>query len=176
MAKKEIERKKLEEMLVVLYEESYDKVARYIFIRIGNQQESEDLASETFVKALRSLDSYQERGLPMEAWIFKIAHNIVVDYLRKVSKKQMVNLDEVTIADDSNPEEAAVSNDQIARVTKALGGLSPSQREVIALRFFSGLSSTECGKVMGKQPGAVREMQSAAIKSLRQVLYKETGQ
>ncbi len=175
MAKKEIERKKLEEMLVALYEESYDKVARYIFIRIGNQQESEDLASETFVRALRSLDSYQERGLPMEAWIFKIAHNIVVDYLRKVSKRQMVNLDEVTIADDSNPEDEAVSNDQIARVTKALGGLSPSQREVIALRFFSGLSSAECAKLLGKQPGAVREMQSAAIKSLRQVLYKETG-
>lgn len=175
MAKKEIERKKLEEMLVALYEESYDKVARYIFIRIGNQQESEDLASETFMRALKSLDSYQERGLPMEAWIFKIAHNIVVDYLRKVSKRQMVNLDEVTIVDDSNPEEAAVSNDQIARVTKALGGLSSSQREVIALRFFSGLSSAECAKLLGKQPGAVREMQSAAIKSLRQVLYKETG-
>ncbi|MBT4511061.1 MAG: sigma-70 family RNA polymerase sigma factor [Chloroflexi bacterium] len=174
MAKMEIERKKLEEMLVALYEESYDKVARYIFIRIGNQQEAEDLASETFVRALKSLNSYQERGLPMEAWIFKIAHNIVVDYLRKVSKRQMVNLDEVTIADDSNPEEAAVSNDQIARVTKALGGLSPSQREVIALRFFSGLSSTECGKVMGRQPGAVREMQSAAIKSLRHILYKDT--
>ncbi len=175
MAKKEIERKKLEEMLIALYEESYDKVARYIFIRIGNQQEAEDLASETFVEALRSLDSYEERGLPMEAWIFKIAHNIVVDYLRKVSKKQMVNLDEVTIASDSNPEEIAVSNDQMVRVTKALGGLSASQREVIALRFFSGLSSIECGKVMGKQPGAVREMQSAAIKSLRQVLYKKTG-
>ncbi len=175
MAKKEIERKKLEEMLVALYEESYDKVARYIFVRIGNQQESEDLASETFMRALKSLDSYQERGLPMEAWIFKIAHNIVVDYLRKVSKKQMVNLDEVTIASDSNPEEIAVSDDQIARVSKALGGLSPAQREVIALRFFSGLSSTECGKVMGKQPGAVREMQSAAIKSLRHVLYKDTG-
>ena len=86
----------------------------------------------------------------------------------------MVNLDEVTIASDSNPEEIAVSNDQMVRVTKALGGLSASQREVIALRFFSGLSSAECAKVLGKQPGAVREMQSAAIKSLRQILYKDT--
>ena len=99
MAKKEIERKRLEESLVGLYEESYDKVTRYIFVRIGNQHEAEDLASETFVRALRSLDSYQERGLPMEAWVFKIAHNMVVDYLRKASKKQTVNLDQVTIAD-----------------------------------------------------------------------------
>ncbi|MCP4601780.1 MAG: hypothetical protein GY847_14910, partial [Proteobacteria bacterium] len=54
------------------------------------------------------------------------------------------------------------------------GGLSPSQREVIALRFFSGLSSAECANILGKQPGAVREMQSTAIKSLRHILYKDT--
>ena len=78
MAKKETERKQLEDSLVNLYEESYEKVARYIFVRIGNQHEAEDLASETFLRALRSLDSYQERGLPMEAWVFKIAHNIIL--------------------------------------------------------------------------------------------------
>ncbi len=173
MAKKEIERKQLEESLVSLYEESYDKVARYILVRIGNQHEAEDLASETFVRALKSLDSYQERGLPMEAWVFKIAHNIVVDYLRKASKKQTVNLDQVTIADSNDPEETAVSDDQHTRVTRALNHLTPAQREVIALRFHSDLSSIECGRILGKKPGTIREMQRAAIVSLRHALYVE---
>lgn len=173
MAKKDIERKRLEELLVSLYEKSYDKVARYIFVRIGNEHEAEDLASETFVRALRSLDSYQERGLPMEAWVFKIAHNIVVDYIRKAGKKQTVNLDQVMIANPNNPEEVVVSNDQLARVSRALKHLTPAQREVIALRFHSDMSSIECGKILGKKPGTVREMQRAAIESLRRALYEE---
>ena len=90
VASKESEIRKQEDALASLYEESYGKVARYIFARIGNQQEAEDLASETFVRALKSVDSYQERGLPMEAWIFKIAHNLVVDYLRKMAKRKTV--------------------------------------------------------------------------------------
>ena len=95
MANKETEREKREDALVSLYEESYERVVRYIFVRIGNREEAEDLASGVFLKALNSLDTYQERGLPMVAWVFRIAHNIVVDYLRKTSKKQMVRIDDV---------------------------------------------------------------------------------
>ena len=173
MAEKEAQRKKKQEALVQLYEENYSKVARYVFVRIGNQAEAEDLASETFVKALKSLDSYQERGLPMEAWVFRIAHNLVVDHLRKVSKRQMVALDEVPIRDSrdsTDPEELAEIDIETGRLLKALEHLSPAQREVISLRFFSGLDSTECSKVLGKKPGAIREMQSAAIKTLRKVM------
>lgn len=173
MATKESEIRKQEDALASLYEESYGKVARYIFARIGNQQEAEDLASETFVRALKSLDSYQERGLPMEAWIFKIAHNLVVDYLRKVSKRQMVTLDEVSIPDSANPEETAESNIELERLSKALEHLSPTRREVIGLRFFAGLSAIEAGKILGKSPGAVRQLQRAAVRSLRTILDTE---
>lgn len=173
MARRETERKKREEDLVNLYEESYERVVRYIFVRIGNRQEAEDLASETFVRALGSLDSYEERGLPMIAWVFRIAHNIVVDHIRKVSKRQMVTLGEIPIADTSDPEGSVEYADDVERLSRALGHLSPAQREVIALRFFSGLNSVDCGNVLGKKPGAVREMQRAAIKALRQALNKE---
>lgn len=170
MATKESERKKRADALASLYEECYGKVARYIFVRVGNQQEAEDLASETFVRALKSLDSYRERGLPMEAWIFKIAHNLIVDYWRKASKRQMVTLDKVSIPDSANLEEAVEFDIEVERLSKALEHLSPTQREVIALRFFSGLSSIEVGNILGKKPGAVREMQRAAIISLRTIL------
>lgn len=173
MAKGKAERTRREEALVGLYDEYYEKVARYIFVRIGNREEAEDLASETFVRALKSLDGYEERGLPMVAWVFKIAHNIVVDHLRKVSKRQIVHIDEAILSDESDPQESVETNDQIERLSEALNGLSAAQREVIGLRFYSGLSSEECGKILGKKPGAVREMQSAAIKSLRQALSKE---
>jgi DNA-directed RNA polymerase specialized sigma24 family protein len=77
-----------ERKLISLYDEYYGKVARYAYVRIGDKQGSEDIASEVFTKALDSLKTYQERGLPMQAWLFRIAHNLVVDHLRKVSQRK----------------------------------------------------------------------------------------
>ena len=170
MASEEAHKTKREDALISLYEECYGQVSRYIFVRIGNQHEAEDLASEVFLRALKSLDSYQERGLPMKAWIFRIARNLVVDYLRKMSQKHMVPLDDVILHGSIDPEEMAEQNLQTDRLSEALEHLSPAQREVIGLRFFAGLSSIESGEVLGKKPGAIREMQSAAIKSLRTIL------
>ena len=167
MAEEESQRKQKEEALVSLYEERYGKVVQYVFVRVGNRSDAEDLASETFMRALKSLDSYEERGLPMEAWIFRIAHNLVTDHIRRASKRQIVDIDETLIVGSANPEEATEIDMQIARLSEALKHLSPSHREVIALRFYSGLSSVECGKILGRKPGAIREMQSAAVKILR---------
>lgn len=157
-----------------LYEEYYPKVSRYIFIRIGNQQEAEDLASETFVRALASLDSYEERGSPLAAWLFRIAHNIVVDYVRKMSKRPTVTLEEVTIADSSNPEEVVEIDIQTERLAQAMEHLTPAQREILGLRFFSDLSAVDTGKILGKKPGAVREMQRAAISTLRMAMGSQS--
>lgn len=174
MAEKEAERKRREEIIASLYDVYYDKIARYIFVRVGDYQEAEDLASEVFLKALGALDSYQERGLPMQAWLFKIAHNLVVDHLRKMSKQKAVPFDGVRAFNAASPDEVAESRLQVERLGKALKRLSTAQREVIGLRFFGGLTSIETGKILGKRPGAVREMQSMALRSLRKALDEES--
>jgi len=83
--------------LASLYEEYYDRIARYAYVRIGDKTDAEDLAGEVFLKALESLKSYKERGVLMQAWLFKIAHNLVVDYLRKIAKHKTVPLETVQI-------------------------------------------------------------------------------
>jgi len=177
MAKhKRSEKSDREDALTRLYEKCYERVTRYVFVRVGNLHEAEDLASETFVRALHSLDSYEDRGLPMEAWIFRIAHNLVVDYLRKESKRTLVTLDELPVRDTSNPEEEALLGIEVEHLIQALNQLSNSHREVISLRFFSGLSSAECGQILNKNAGAVREMQRIAVKELRHALGSETEQ
>lgn len=169
------EKRRKEELLARLYDEYYDKIARYFFTRIGHQAEAEDLTGDVFLKALESLDSYKERGVPMQAWLFKIAHNLLVDYLRKVSKQKMVSIDTMEIPDKVNLEETVEMQLQSERLSQALKQLTPAQREVIGLRFFAGLTSTEVGKILGKSSGAVREMQSAAVKSLRKLMYEDMG-
>lgn len=156
--------------LAGLYEEYYDKIARYVFLRIGDRTEAEDIAGEVFLKALESLKAYKERGIPMQAWLFRIAHNMVVDHLRRAARRQAVPLDTVEIASDSNPAMVAEMNIDLERVGKAMKQLTPEQREVIGLRFFGGLSAREAGDILKKSDGAVREMQRAAIEKLRKLL------
>ena len=163
-----------EHQLTCLYEEYYSKVARYIFARIGDQTEAEDLASEVFVKALDSLKNYQERGLPMQAWLFKIAHNLVVDHLRKISRQKAVPIEDLKVPDDSDPVEEAEAHLEMERVNRAMQSLTEDQREVIRLRFMAELTSKEVSQVLNKSDGAVREMQRASLEKLRNIL-KESG-
>ncbi len=167
------ERSSKEAALATLYDEYYGKIARYIFVRLGDRAEAENLAGEVFLKALESLDSYKEKGIPMHAWLFKIAHNLVVDYIRRAVKRKTVPIDTVEVIAESDPQALAETNVQLAWLAGALGQLNPAQRQVIELRFFGGLTSEEAGRILNKSSGAVREMQSAAIKHLRKLLYEE---
>ncbi len=156
--------------LAGLYDEYYDKIAHYVYVRIGDKTEAEDIAGEVFLKALESLRSYQERGIPMQAWLFKIAHNLVVDHFRKVSKHMTVPIEDVEIPAENDPVDTALINLEMGRVKTAMQELTEEQREVLRLRFFGGLTSREAGNILNKSDGAVREMQRAALIKLRQLL------
>ena len=162
-----------EATLAGLYEEYYNKIARYVLVHIGNRTEAEDIAGEVFLRALDSLKLYEERGIPMQAWLFRIAHNLMVDHLRKAAKHKTVPIDTLWIESDMSPATVAEKNIEFERVTRAMERLTPAQKEVIGLRFFGGLTSREVGRILNKSDGAVREMQRAAIESLRKLLATE---
>ena len=163
-----VETKSAKVMVASLYEEYYDRIVRYIFIRINDQGEAENLGGDVFLRALQSLDSYRGRPQQMIAWLFSIARNLVIDHVRKMSKRKEISIDEVEIPDKQNIEEAVEKKSELERLSQAVKQLTPAQREVIGLRFFAELSSTEVGKILGKSSGAVREMQRAAIETLRE--------
>ena len=168
--KKLDEQRDKEERLASLYDEYFDRIARYIYVRLGDHHEAEDLAGEVFLRALKSLKSYKERGIPMQAWLFKIAHNVLVDHYRKNKRMTTVSIDDVTVEARDNPAVSAERKIEMERVSKAMKELTPTQREVVQLRFFGGLSSREVGGILGKSDGAVREMQRAAVEKLRRLL------
>jgi RNA polymerase sigma-70 factor (ECF subfamily) len=162
-----------ESRLAGLYEEYYDKLAHYVYVHIGNKEEAEDIAGEVFLKALKSLKSYREQGVPMQGWLFRIAHNLTVDYIRKADKRRTVPMDSVILTGEDNPVDTADKNIEFERVTEAMKQLTIEQREVINLRFFGGLTSKEVGDVLSKSDGAVREMQRAAIEKIRGIMGVE---
>ncbi len=160
--------------LAGLFEEYYDKIAHYAFLRIGNKPEAEDIAEQVFLKALDSMKSYEERGIPMQAWLFRIAHNLVVDYLRKMTMRRTVPVDTIEVEGEDDPAAIAERNIQFERVSRAMEQLTLEQRDVLGLRFFGGLTSREAGTILNKSDGAVREMQRAAIQKLRKLLVEES--
>ena len=157
--------------LADLFESDYERIARYIAVRIGNTGHAEELAGDVFVKALERIDTFKWRGVPMQAWLFRIAHNLVVDYLRKNSRRKSTSLDEaLDIASSDSPENETLLNIQREEIVAAMEHLTPAQREVVTLRFFGELTSKEVADVVKRSHGAVRELQSSAMKTLRKML------
>jgi RNA polymerase sigma-70 factor, ECF subfamily len=159
-----------EERLAALFDSCYPRLARYAYARMGDRTEAEDVASDVFVRALESIDSYQERGLPMEAWLFRIAHNVVVDRLRRAGRFERSGEDIDAMPDSPDPARIAEERILMSHVRSAMQHLTPDQRDVVTLRFYGGLSSREVAEVLHKRDGAVREMQRAALEKLRNLL------
>jgi len=156
-----------------LYEEHFDKIYRYVALRIGDRAEAEDITQQVFLKALRSISSFRWKNIPFSAWLFRIAHNQMVDYLRKKTKQPTVPMDESTVSFGSDPQVLAEQSLDIERLISATRRLTEAQREVISLRFASELPVAQVAKIMGKSEGAVKALQHSAIVALRKALSVE---
>ena len=163
--------------LVSLFETCYDRVARYIALRIGRTHEADDLASEVFVRALRGAANYRDTGKPLEAWLFRIAHNISIDYLRKRDRRpRHVQLDEVYDIESGDSVHADLERDiELSELRTAIEQLPPAQREVVNLRFGAGLRPDEIAVAIGKKSTTVRWLQHAAIERLRTIMRPANG-
>lgn len=159
------------EAFAQLYESHFNKIFRYVVMKIGNQMEAEDMTQQVFVRAYESIGSYRSKGIPFSAWLFRIAHNQMVDYVRKQSKKQTVSLDEsLPIMDKTDLEHDIETKIEMEKVVLASKQLTKAQQEVINLRFAGGLSIAEVAKTMRKSEGAIKALQHSAILSLRKTL------
>jgi RNA polymerase sigma-70 factor (ECF subfamily) len=161
--------------LTQLYEDNFDKIYRYIVLKIGDRTEAEDMTQQVFLNALQSISSYRFKGMPFSSWLYRIAHNQVVDYFRKQSKRATVPLDESLPipATDGDPQVLAEKKIVFEEVIVAARKLTDAQREVISLRFAGELSIAEAAVAMGKSEGAVKALQHSAIVALRKALATE---
>jgi RNA polymerase sigma-70 factor (ECF subfamily) len=141
-----------------------------VVLRIGNETEAEDMTQQVFLNALQSISSFRWKGVPFSAWLFRIAHNQVVDYLRKKTRQATESLDESLVISKSDPQLVVEQRLDIEQLMLATKQLTKAQQEVIALRFVSELSTAQVAKVMGKSGGAVKALQHSAIVALRKAL------
>jgi len=160
--------------LTQLYEENFDRIYRYIVLKIGDRTEAEDMTQQVFLNALKSISSYKWKGMPFSAWLFRIAHNQVVDYFRKKSRRPTVPLDESMAIGGIDPMKVAERKVEIEQMAQATQKLTKAQQEVISLRFAGDLSIAEVARAMGKSEGAIKALQHSAIVALRKVMLVGT--
>jgi RNA polymerase sigma-70 factor, ECF subfamily len=154
----------------LIFDEFHGAIFRFVASRVGRPSDAEDLTQIVFVKAIEALPRYEARGVPFGGWLFRLARNTAIDYLR--THREHTDLADVTgrATEDRGPESITILRTDLDAVAGALGRLTPDQREVISLRFFAGLSPREVAEIMGRQEGTIRGLQFRAIESLRRSL------
>jgi RNA polymerase sigma-70 factor, ECF subfamily len=159
------------EAFAQLYQEYLDKIYRYIYLRTGNQEKAEDLTQEVFARALEAIGHYKWRNLPFSSWLFRIAHNQIIDSIRKESKIEKMEWDDnIVPSHDFDPERTTQHKLEAEELTEMIKKLSPAQREVISLRFGAELSVAETADALGKNTGTIKALQHNAIISLRKMM------
>ena len=159
----------------LLYERYVDLVYRYIYVRVGSPHLAEDLTSETFIRALRRIDSFSWQGKDIAAWFVTIARNLITDNAKSARFRMEVTTADMIDADRrvEGPENVVLARLRDARLVEAIKALKPEQAECVVLRFMQGMSLAETALVIGKSQGAVKQLQLRAMRALHRSLESE---
>jgi len=154
-----------------LYDNYFDRVYRYIYVRLRKQAEAEDLTQEVFIKALKGIGTYKVSKALFASWLFRIAHNQVIDHVRKYKKGIETSLDEAPPSIGAEDPVAIIEQRfEVAELHTAIMALSPAQQEVISLRFIADLPVAEVARILGKSEGTVKALQFNGTVALRRLL------
>ncbi|MDO8670352.1 MAG: sigma-70 family RNA polymerase sigma factor [Dehalococcoidia bacterium] len=158
----------------VLYERHVTRVYSYMYNRTGSAPDAEDLTEKVFFQALTHMQSYEGRGIPFSVWLFRIAHNLVVNWHRDNSRRRTIRLDDVDPVGEDSPD-VERQEDQAA-VRKMLAKLPSDRQNLLVLKYVNELSNAQIGQVMGRTEGAIKALLHRTLIALRKELnIKENG-
>jgi RNA polymerase sigma-70 factor (ECF subfamily) len=156
----------------MLYDHYNTSVYRFLYYRVGSVALAEDLTSETFFRALRSMGSFRWQGKDFGAWLMTIARNLTADHY-KAGRTRLEYATEDMGAHDSvteGPETSVLSSLTNEALLVALKELPTEQQECLIMRFLQGLSIAETAKVLGRSDGAVKQLQLRGVRNLAKLL------
>ncbi len=155
-----------------LYELHVHKIYNYIFYRTGNHHDAEDLTAKVFFKALQHIGRYEDRGAPFTAWLYRIAHNAVVNWHRDKRWDQMVALEDMAsqLVHGKDPHRSAERSEAQERLLMAINGLPADRQQLLILKFVEHCSNQEIGAMMGRSEGAIKSLYHRTLLALRSQL------
>ncbi len=151
-----------------LYGVYLDRIYRYVFYQVKDKMTAEDVTEEVFLKAWKAIKSCRGKERTFSSWLYRIAHNNVIDIFRSQQKKWTVDME--TVADLNQPSVEIETELDHQEILNSLTDLPPNQRQVIILKFIEGLDNFEIERIIGKSQGAIRVLQTRALAKLREKL------
>ena len=150
-----------------LYDAYMERIYRFVYFRVEDQQTAEDITSQVFLKAWSNLDRFSFNRTPYLAWLYTIAHNAVIDHYR--TRKVTTALDDVQLSQQDHAE--VVENEidltaEMKSIKSALQTLTDDQQKVLTLKFIEGMSNNEIAHQLGKREGAIRALQMRGLQAL----------
>ena len=162
-----------ENALTKVYDQYAPAIYRYAYRLTGHAQTAQEIVSDTFYRLLLALKNGGGPEQHLSAWLYRVAHNLIVDSYRRQPEQEQVTLDEALhVAVSDMHEERILRREEAERVRHALWLLTPLQQQIITLRFLEGLTNEEVAQCVERTVGAVKALQHRALDSLRRVLEK----
>src|SRR5919197_2627764 len=157
-----------------LYDAYLERIYRFVYFRVEDQQTAEDITSQVFLKAWSNLDRFSFSRTPYLAWLYTIAHNAVIDHYR--TRKVTTALDDVQLSQPDHSEVVESDIDlsvEMQSVKAALRTLTDDQQKVLTLKFIEGMSNNEIARHLGKREGAIRALQMRGLQALAKQLEEK---
>lgn len=161
-----------QEAFGVLYERYVGKIYNYVYYRTGNHHDAEDLTAMVFYRAMGHIESYTERGVPFQAWLYRIAHNLVANWHRDRGRRKIIALEEFVGTGSSSdaPDTHAEDEEERDILLRIIRRLPEERQQLLILKFIEHLSNAEIGEIMGRTEGAIKSLYHRTLIALREEL------
>lgn len=152
-----------------LYQRNVDRIYAYIFYRVGNVADAEDLTARTFYQALSHLPRYRHYGLPFIAWLYRIAHNLVANHHRARGHWKITSLDDLELPTRpaDNPERAVMANERYKALWAAIHRQPEDRQRLLILKFADRLSNEEIGRLMDRTESSIKSLYFRTLRALK---------
>jgi RNA polymerase sigma-70 factor (ECF subfamily) len=159
----------------LLFDHYHPSVYRFIYYRTRSQALAEDLSSETFFRALRSMNSFRWQGRDFGAWLMTIARNLCTDHFKAGRTRLELTTEDMGLHDDATdgPETAVLAQLTNETLLTCLKQLPKEQQECLIMRFLQSMSIADTAKVLGRTEGAVKQLQLRGVRNLAKLMPKE---
>jgi len=157
----------------LLYEQYVDRIYSYVYYRTGNHHDAEDLTAKVFYQAMNHISAYTQRGAPFSSWLYRIAHNLVANWYRDKSRRQVISLERLLVVghrSEEGPFEQAALNEQRKALVATIRCLPTDRQQLLILKFVEHLSNAEIGQILGRSEGAVKSLYRRTLLALREEL------
>ncbi len=155
-----------------LYDLFFESIYRYIFFRVP-ASEADDLCETVFIKAWMNLEKYEKRDVQFSAWIFRIAHNTIIDFRRQHRSLSAIDESLEDKSENNAPKLTTQKNLMSREIRQAVEQLKDPYKQVVTLKFLIGLSNPEIAEILGEREGNIRVLQFRALKELKSILAEK---